>query len=275
MLRWLSLAAVQAEPLAAAGAVDSFAAHAERVADDFPQAELLIYPELYLCGFQGRAEEREAHIAEFAEPLTGRRMGRLRQLAGDLQRWIVPGTVYERSAEGHIYNTTVLLTPDGTIAASYRKVFPWRPYESCRPGKEFVVADMPGRGRIGLSICYDTWFPEVTRHLAWMGAEVVITPTLTATSDRPQELALSRANAIVNQVYVVSVNGAGPYGTGRSIIIDPEGLIRHEAGEGETRGDRCAGPGHRVPGASFRHLWAQPHVATIRRRRRSPSVPRR
>ena len=139
----------------------------------------------------------------------------------------LPGTLYERSAEGDIYNTSVLLSPDGEVAASYRKIFPWRPYEVCRPGDRFVTVDIPERGRIGLSICYDTWFPEVARHLAWLGAEVIVTPTLTPTSDRPQELVLTQATAIVNQVYTVSVNGAAPYGTGRSRIVDPEGIVRH------------------------------------------------
>jgi formamidase len=72
-----------------------------------------------------------------------------------LGRWLLPGTLYVRSAEGDIYNTTVLLSPDGDVPASYRKMFPWRPYEVCRPGDRFVV-DIPERGRIGLSICYDT-----------------------------------------------------------------------------------------------------------------------
>jgi predicted amidohydrolase len=234
MPRWLPIAAVQAEPVPVDGAVDVFATHAAGVVADFPQAELLVYPELYLCGLNGRAEERDAHMAEVAEPLDGPRMRRLAELAGDLGRWLVPGSVYERSATGEVYNTTVLLSPQGELSASYRKIFPWRPYEVCRPGDRFVTADIPGRGRVGLSICYDTWFPEVARHLAWMGAEVILAPTLTPTSDRPQELVLSQANAIANQVYVVSVNGAGPYGTGRSLIVDPEGLVRHQAGEGAT-----------------------------------------
>jgi predicted amidohydrolase len=233
MSRCLPIAAVQAEPVPVEDAIDVFAAHAAGVAADFPQAELLIYPELYLCGLNGRAEERDAHMADVAEPLGGPRVRRLAEIAGDLGRWLLPGSVYERSAEG-IYNTTVLLSPDGTVAASYRKIFPWRPYEVCRPGDRFVTVDIPQRGRIGLSICYDSWFPEVARHLAWMGAEVILVPTLTATSDRPQELVLTQANAIANQVFVVSVNGAAPYATGRSLIVDPEGLIRHQAGEGAT-----------------------------------------
>jgi len=227
MSRPLPIAAVQAEPVPVEGAVDVFAASAAGVAADFPQAELLIYPELYLCGLNGRAEERDAHMAEVAEPLDGPTLRRLREIAGDLGRWLLPGTLYERSAEGDIYNTSVLLSPDGEVAASYRKIFPWRPYEVCRPGDRFVTVDIPERGRIGLSICYDTWFPEVARHLAWLGAEVIVTPTLTPTSDRPQELVLTQATAIVNQVYTVSVNGAAPYGTGRSMIVDPEGIVRH------------------------------------------------
>ncbi|WP_244943208.1 nitrilase-related carbon-nitrogen hydrolase [Streptomyces inhibens] len=56
---------------------------------------------------------------------------------------------------------------------------------------------------MGFSICYDTWFPEVARHLAWMGGDVIINPALTTTTDRAQELVLARAIAIaiVNQVF--------------------------------------------------------------------------
>jgi predicted amidohydrolase len=91
MSRCLPIAAVQAEPIPVDRALDVFAASAEGVAADFPQAELLIYPELYLCGLNGRAEERDAHMAEVAEPMDGPRIRRLRQIAGDLGRWLVPG----------------------------------------------------------------------------------------------------------------------------------------------------------------------------------------
>jgi hypothetical protein len=91
------------------------------------------------------------------------------------------------------------------------------------------VFDLPDVGRLGFSICYDAWFPEVSRQLAWMGAEVIISPVLTTTCDRAQELVLARANAIVNQVYVISVNAAAPVGVGRSLIVDPEGRVRVEA----------------------------------------------
>jgi len=66
-----------------------------------------------------------------------------------------------------------------------------------------------------------------------MGAEVVLQPTLTTTSDRNQELVMARANAIFNQLYVVSLNAGSPAALGRSLIVDPEGLVRLEAGDGE------------------------------------------
>lgn len=234
MSRCLPIAVVQAEQLPTEGALEAFAKHVEGIVADFPEAELLAYPELFLCGLDGRADELSRQITDIAEPLTGPRMRALAEIAGDLRRWIIPGTIYERSDEGHIYNTTAALSPDGKLVASYRKIFPWRPFENCRPGNQFVTFDIADRGRIGLSICYDTWFPEVSRHLAWMGAEVIVAPTMTRTSDRPQELVLTQANAIANQVFAVSVNGAAPHATGRSLVVGPEGHIRHQAGENAT-----------------------------------------
>ena len=111
---------------------------------------------------------------------------------------------------GHVYNTQVVFDPSGDLVASYRKVFPWRPYEAWSSGHEFEVFDMPGTGRGGLSICYDAWFPESTRSVAWLGAEFVVNVVKTIGADRKQERVLAQANAIVNQVFMLSVNAAGP-----------------------------------------------------------------
>ena len=158
-----------------------------------------------------------------AEPLDGPRVKELRQLAADLGIWLVPGSVCERGPEGQLFNTQLVLSPEGELAGYYRKVFPWRPFEPYDPGDRFTTVDLAGIGRVGLNICYDAWFPEVSRQLAWMGAEVILNVVKTTTPDRRQELVLAKANAIVNQVFVVSVNCAGPTGKGLSIIVDPEG----------------------------------------------------
>ena len=126
-----------------------------------------------------------------------------------------------------------MISPQGELVATYRKAFPWQPLETTDPGDRFVTFEIPGVGRVGLAICYDGFFPEAFRQLAWMGAEVVLQPTLTTTSDRAAELVVARANAIVNQLYVVNLNAASPAALGRSLVVDPEGFVRVEAGSGE------------------------------------------
>lgn len=228
MSRPLPIALVQAPPRPATAPLSGFAEDVEQLLARFPQTRLAVYPELHLCGVDAPPASTE-QLQDAAEPLDGPRSRQLAELAGDLGIWLVPGTLCERGAGGELFNTAPVYSPDGRLAASYRKIFPWRPYEPYDPGDRFVVADLPDTGRIGLSICYDAWFPEVARHLAWMGAEVIVNPVMTTTADRAQELVLARANAIVNQVFVLSVNAAGPVGTGRSLVVDPEGRIRTEA----------------------------------------------
>ncbi|WP_306316775.1 MULTISPECIES: carbon-nitrogen hydrolase family protein [unclassified Streptomyces] len=227
----LSLCLVQsaAHHHAAEDTLDAFAADVRRVTRAHPGARLLVYPELHVCGHRPD-EDPEAVMTAAAEPLDGPRGARLADLAREVGVWLVPGSVYERGADGLIYNTAPVYSPRGERVAAYRKVFPWRPYETTASGGEFVVFDMGEYGRVGLSICYDAWFPEVTRHLAWQGADLVLNLVRTPTVDRAQELVLARANAIVNQVAMASVNAAQPDGVGRSVVVDPEGRVRAEAG---------------------------------------------
>lgn len=146
--------------------------------------------------------------------------------------WLIPGSTYERDGE-LIYNTTPVINPQGEIVARYRKMFPFLPYETgVAAGSEFCVFDVPEVGRFGVSICYDKWFPETTRTLAMMGAEVILHPTMTDTIDREIELSIARTNAAINQCYFFDINGVGDCGNGRSIIVGPAGDIIHQAGIG-------------------------------------------
>ncbi len=229
MSRPLYVVAAQSVPHPIDAPLDGFAAEVSGLVQGLPDAQIVVYPELHLHGTPEPSALHNDQLRASAEPLDGPRVKLLRQLAGDLKVWLLPGTVCERGEGGEIFNTAVALSPEGELAASYRKIFPWRPYEPYDPGGAFVTFELPGIGRAGLSICYDAWFPEVTRHLAWMGAEVVFNLVKTTTIDRAQELVLARANAIVNQIFMVSVNVAGPIGQGQSLIVDPEGLVRASA----------------------------------------------
>lgn len=226
MTRLLPLALVQTP----AESMTDFAAGLERRVKAHAVADLFVYPELHLnTADSPDPADSQASMEASAEPLDGPRDRTLAELAGDLGIWLLPGSVLERGGDGRIYNTAVVYSPEGQRVASYRKVFPWKPYETVSSGTEFVVFDMTGYGRVGLSICYDAWFPEHSRHLAWMGAELVLNVVRTPTNDRVQEVVIGQANAIVNQNFVASVNAASPNGVGRSLLVDPEGRIRIEA----------------------------------------------
>lgn len=234
-MRTLSIAALQTTPIPF-----DLTATWERFADQvratlalFPHVQLVVAPELLLSAEAPLLEARGDWMGKAAVSIPGPLTDQLGALAAETGVWLVPGSVYERTADGTIYNTAVAISPDGEIAAAYRKVFPWQPYEASEPGCEFVAFDMPGIGRAGLAICFDGSFPETARQLAWMGAEVIIQPTLTTTRDREMELVCARANAWTNQVYVVNLNAATPAGVGESAIVDPEGIVRQTAGNGE------------------------------------------
>ncbi|GAB3011029.1 carbon-nitrogen hydrolase family protein [Bowmanella dokdonensis] len=166
----------------------------------------------------------------FAEALPGPAEDRYAELAAEAELYLITGSLFERDRD-RIYNTASAIDPQGQVIARYRKIYPFLPYEEgVSSGEEFVLFDVPGAGRFGLSICYDMWFPETTRALVWQGAEVILHPTLTNTVDRDVELAITRASAASHQCYMVDINGAGRMAVGRSIVAGPGGEVIHQAG---------------------------------------------
>jgi formamidase len=234
-MRLLSIAALQISPQVGRpeATLEDFERRVLVLRETFTELQMVVAPELHLAAVGGFFDEHPETAAETAVEIPGALTERLGSLARATGLWLVPGSLYELGEGEDVHNTAVVISPAGEIAAAYRKCFPWQPYEQSIPGTQLVVFDVPEVGRIGLAICHDGAFPEVFRQLAWMGAEVVVQPTLTTTSDRDAELVLARANAIANQLYVVNVNAPGPTALGRSAIIDPEGLVRVQAGNGE------------------------------------------
>jgi len=188
----------------------------------FPWVDVIFFSELCLSGVDKK----------LAMSIPNPSLDRFTDWARREKKWLIPGSFYEKEG-AKIYNTSVVISPDGELVARYRKMFPWRPLEETEAGEDFCVFDIPGKGRFGLCICYDVWFPEVTRNLAWMGAEAVFCPTATYTSDRPQEMILAQAHAISNQLFFLNVNGLGVGGVGGSIFVDPQGRVLQTSGESE------------------------------------------
>ncbi|MBK8045911.1 MAG: carbon-nitrogen hydrolase family protein [Anaerolineales bacterium] len=237
MTRLFGIAGIQMTPVAwdPNGTIDKMQEIVTQVGRSFPWVNLCLFHELVVPGLvQFTSAPRPDIWPELMQPIPGPFTDRLCEIARRSGRWLAPGSMYE-TVDGKVYNTALVISPDGEIVAKYRKIFPWLPFEAgTAAGDEFCVFDIPDVGRFGLCICYDTWFPETVRTLAWMGAEVILHPTMTPTADRPLELVMNQANAVFNQCYFVDINGVGPWGGGRSMIVDPDGRIVQQAGERET-----------------------------------------
>lgn len=186
----------------------------------FPWTQMVLFSELAPLG----------PLPRFALPLMNEHVGKFREAARRHHIWLIPGSMFERAEDGRIFNTSLVIDPDGEIVTAYRKMFPFRPYETeVSAGTEFCVFDVPDVGRFGLSICYDIWFPETTRQLTSMGVEVLLNPVLTGTTDRDAELAIARATAAQFQCYVFAVNGLAAGGVGKSIVVDPTSMVLHQS----------------------------------------------
>lgn len=203
--------------------IDSMIEEVDTAMRRFPWIDLLLLGELNAFGSK----------VQTAVPMPGPAEDTFRELAAHNRKWLIPGSMFEETSTG-VYNTAPVISPDGEVIARYRKQFPWLPYErGVSPGRDHCVFDVPGIGTMGLSICYDMWFPETVRTLAWMGAEVILHPSLTSTIDRDVEKAMIRAHAAQNQCYFVDCNVAGPLGVGESCIAGPGGEVIYQAGKGQ------------------------------------------
>ena len=197
----------------------------EKILSGSSETQMVVYPELHLFGSDTSAKA----LQEIAQSLDSKFVADLGEIAKRFGIWLIPGSIVEPAPNNGVYNTALVFNPAGELVSFYRKIFPWRPSEPFTMGSEFSVFELPGLGRVGLNICYDIWFPEITRQLTWMGAELIVNLVRTTTPDRKQELVLVQASSIVNQVYILSVNAAAPIAMGRSIVTDPDGDIVEQA----------------------------------------------
>ena len=189
----------------------------------YPWVQMVLFSELAVHG----------PMLHYAQPLPGNAEAEFQAMAAHHKIWLVNGSMYERR-EGGIYNTTSVINPDGDVIGRYRKMFPFVPLEQgVQAGSEFMVFDVEGAGRFGLLNCYDIWFPETSRQLQAMGAEVILHPVMTHTIDRDVDIAISHATSAMMQCYVFDVNGLGAGGNGQSCVFDPSGRELHRADNSE------------------------------------------
>jgi predicted amidohydrolase len=207
-------------------------------------AELVVLPEKWPV--LGTPEQTAAG----AEPLDGPVLDWARGAARELGIDLVAGSIAER-VEGaeRGANTSVHVGPDGEDRAVYRKIHmfdvevggrTYRESEHEAAGDEIVLSELADGNGVGLTICYDLRFPELARILAVRGARVLTVPAaFTETTTRDHWEILLRARAIENQCFVIAANQVGEPAPrmrtgGRSMIVDPWGLVLAQAPDYET-----------------------------------------
>jgi predicted amidohydrolase len=195
-------------------------------------AELLVLPECAIPGYMfGSLEEAMPYAEEIPGPSTDALEAACRRLGAH----VVCGLL-ERDGD-LLRNAAVLVGPDGLVG-SYRKThLPFLGVDRfTTPGDELPIFDTT-LGRIGIEICYDLRFPEVTRTLALHGAEIVAHPTNFPMAAKVQTELITVARAAENRIYLLTANRVGKERWGEfcgwSQIVDPYGKRLAEAGETE------------------------------------------
>jgi deaminated glutathione amidase len=185
-----------------------------------------------------------------AQTLDGPAISWARAVAAELGIDLVAGSLYERAPEAEKgSNTSVHVGPDGEMRAIYRKIHlfdvevdgaVYAESATEDPGDEIVVSELAGGRMVGMSVCFDLRFPELYRILALRGADVITIPSaFTLPTTRDHWEVLVRARAIENQCFVIAPNQVGDHpgglrSGGRSLIVDPWGLVLAGAPDTET-----------------------------------------
>jgi predicted amidohydrolase len=201
------------------------------------QASLAVFPEATMVRF---GED----LARAAEPLDGPFCSQVAAACAASGVAAVIG-VFEPAGDGRVHNTAVAFDAAGSLVSSYRKLHLFDALgtlesQTVAPGSEVVVttlADAP----VGLQVCYDIRFPELTRALAVAGARLVTVSAAWAAGTFKEEhwVTLLRARAIENTVWIAAADQVpdtdapatrAPTGVGRSLLIDPMGVVRADLG---------------------------------------------
>ena len=201
-------------------------------------SDLAIFPELYLTGY--RVGDRFHTLAlRPGDPVTER----LRSLAKEAKTTIVTGAPRASATRrGEVENIVLVVTPDGRVESQVKRYLPtFGPFEE---GVFFTSTDTStpipiGPRSVGFEICYDTFFPEVTRQLALGGAEIVVVISASPVTSRRLFERLLPARAIENGLPVVYVNRVG---------VEDGMVFGGGSGAWDARGEPIAAERFDVPG---------------------------
>jgi predicted amidohydrolase len=198
-------------------------------------AALVVLPEAAMLPF-GRPEET---LADAAEPLDGPFVGALAAAVRGSGATVLAGMFEAVRGDDHVYNTVVAVDRSG-LRGAYRKLhlfdaLGWRESDQLRAGDPadpllvLPVNDLT----VGVLTCYDLRFPEITRALIDDGATLLAVPSAWVAGPLKEDHwnTLARARAIENTCYLAAADQGPPTYAGRSLIVDPMGVVVAQCGE--------------------------------------------
>jgi predicted amidohydrolase len=203
-------------------------------------ADFVLLPEMYMAFLHPKLGP--SRYAEVAEPLDGPFVNGLAECARENQVYVICGIYESKPGEkNRAYNTTVFLGRNGELLQSYHKThlydaFNYKESDSIIPGltpQDVIETEF---GKVGLMVCYEIRFPEISRRLAMKGADFLFIPAAWIDGVMKEEhwKTLLRARAIENTIFVFAADQIGNNFSGQSMIIDPMGVVKANAGDEET-----------------------------------------
>ncbi|HYY39892.1 MAG TPA: carbon-nitrogen hydrolase family protein [Nitrososphaera sp.] len=199
---------------------------------------LVCFPEFQMAFSSG--SQSASQLAAIAETVNDNFVLTL-AAAAKKNRIGVVATIYEKSRKpNHVYDTAVIISQSGEITSVYRKLhlydaLGFKESTKLMPGKSIAKpAKTPG-GNVGILICYDLRFPELSRLLTIKGADILVAPSAWVAGEMKEEhwQTMIKARAIENGSYVIAPDQVGNIYCGRSMVVDPFGVVLIDMGQRE------------------------------------------
>ncbi len=182
-------------------------------------------------------------LANIAEKINGEFVTSISEEAKQNSIQII-GTLYEKSPKANrVYDTAFFINENGKMISTYRKIhlydaLGFKESTKLYPGSSITKPMKTIAGKMGMMICYDIRFPEMSRMLASSGSEILVIPSAWVKGPMKEEhwLTINKTRAIENGCYVISPDQVGNIYCGRSLVIDPYGKILLDMKEKEGIG---------------------------------------
>ena len=193
-------------------------------------ATLCAFPEFMM--FYTDSSQTSKQLANLSEIIHGNFVTTIAKTAKENHIQVV-GSFYEKSRKkDRVYDTSFVIDKSGKVISTYRKIhlydaLGFRESDKMISGSNIAKPVKTSLGKIGMMICYDLRFPEMSRFLAVSGAEVLVAPSAWVKGNMKEEhwITINKTRAIENGCYVIAPDQVGNIYCGRSLVIDPYGKI--------------------------------------------------